>query len=154
MPWCAALVLRQECGGLSFNPLKGGEPRKARPVDALGNANCRLATATESPFAALERQAELGSPAGSSSCHVPTLPQRPDKANNRVMLTSVVTMSRMGLLHRLRQLDGTLRRLLLRASAQLGMASELVAVCPFRVAIRSGCVRSETAEHAWKIASG
>ena len=68
------------------------------------------------------------------------MPERPDKANNRVMLCGVVTMSRLGMLQRLRRLSDRQRHLLLRASVLLGLAWIAVALLPFRKAIRFGSV--------------
>ena len=52
------------------------------------------------------------------------------------MLPGVVTMSRDGLLQRLRRLSNGQRRLVMRASMMLGLASAAVAILPFRLAIR------------------
>jgi len=56
------------------------------------------------------------------------------------MLPGVVTMSRDGLLQRLRRLSNGQRRLVMRASMMLGLASAAVAILPFRLAIRFGSV--------------
>jgi hypothetical protein len=56
------------------------------------------------------------------------------------MLAGVVTMSRRGLLQRVRGLSGGQRRLLVEASLLLGVASAAVALLPFRIAIRFGSV--------------
>src|SRR5206468_5775332 len=114
---CVSVVLAQERGGESFNTMEPNHLQEARPVNLGGNMADRLRPATEAPFAAFECQTELGSPAGSISCHAPSLPQRPDKANKGVMLDRVVTMSKTGLLQQLRRLSSAQRRLLLRASA-------------------------------------
>jgi hypothetical protein len=56
------------------------------------------------------------------------------------MLESVVTLARSGLIERWRRLSRRQRRLLARACGLLGLASAAVALLPFRIAIRFGCV--------------
>jgi hypothetical protein len=56
------------------------------------------------------------------------------------MLEGVVTLATSGLMDRWRRLSRRQRRLLVRAAGLLGLASAAVALLPFRIAIRFGCV--------------
>ena len=84
------------------------------------------------------------------------MPQTTDKANYRVMLSSM-PMTKAGSLVRLSRLRGDRRRLLARAAFWLTLASAAVAFLPFRSAIRLGLApigtrgSAEPEEVAWAI---